>query len=91
MVVLKGDNKVKEIIEWLNEFQHTVNKAADNQHFQFTAEIWTNNKRLNPSDKKNIIQISAADRFTFMVMSMSWSPKGYLQFVISKKKGNQLK
>ena len=40
LVVFKGRESVKEIKEWLEEFQKTVDKAAGNQHLQFTAEIW---------------------------------------------------
>ena len=40
LVALKGKKSVKEIKDWLDEFQKTVDKAAGNQHLQFTAEIW---------------------------------------------------
>ena len=41
LVVFKGKKKAREIRDWLEEFQQTVNKAAGNQHLQFTTEIWT--------------------------------------------------
>ena len=41
LVVFKGKNIAREIKYWLEEFQKTVNKAAGNQHLQFTAEILT--------------------------------------------------
>ena len=41
LVVFKGKKKASKIIDWLEEFQKTVNKAAGNQPLQFTAEIWT--------------------------------------------------
>ena len=40
LVVFKGKKNVKEIKDWLYEFHKTVDKAAGNQHIQFTAEIW---------------------------------------------------
>ena len=40
LVVFKGKKSLKEIKDWLDEFQQTVDKAAGNQHLQFTAEIW---------------------------------------------------
>ena len=40
LVVFKGKKTVKEKRDWLDEFQQTVDKAAGNQHLQFTAEIW---------------------------------------------------
>ena len=39
LVVFKGKESVKEIKDSLDEFQKTVDKAAGNQHLQFTAEI----------------------------------------------------
>ena len=41
LVVFKVKKKASEIRDWLEEFQQTGNKAAGNQHLQFTAEIWT--------------------------------------------------
>ena len=36
LVVFKGKTKTSKIRDWLEEFQQTVNKAAGNQHLQFT-------------------------------------------------------
>ena len=41
MMVFKGNRNSRKIRDWIEEFQQTVNKAAGNQHLQFTAEIWT--------------------------------------------------
>ena len=41
LVVFKGKKKASDVRDWIEEFQKTVNKAAGNQHLQFTAEIWT--------------------------------------------------
>ena len=48
LVVFKGKESVKEIKYWLDEFQQTVDKAAGNQHLQFTAEIWKPNENPTP-------------------------------------------
>ena len=39
LVVFKCKKSVKEIKNWLDEFQKTVDKAAGKQHLQFTAGI----------------------------------------------------
>ena len=36
-VLFKGKKSVKEIKDWLEDFQKTLNRAAGNQHLQFTA------------------------------------------------------
>ena len=91
LVVFKGRKSVKEIKDWLVEFQKTVNKAAGNQHLQFTAEIWT--PELNPplSAKEERVQIATNDEFPFLDMKINWSPEGDLQFGVFRKKGQQLK
>ena len=86
----KVKNSVQEIKDWLAEFQHIVEKAAGKQHLHFAGGIWTNNKNLPPSEKKNKVQISSNDEFHFQDMIMSWSTKGYLQFVVFRKKVQKL-
>ena len=70
IVVFKVKNKIKDIKEWLNEFQRTMNKLTGNQHLQFTTEICKNNKSLPPSEKNERVKISAADGFLFLDMNM---------------------
>ena len=41
LVVFTVNKSARGVKYWLEEFQQTVNKAAVNQHLQFTAEIWT--------------------------------------------------
>ena len=48
VVVFKGQKSVKEIKDWLDEFQQMADKAAGNQHLQFTAEIWKPDENLPP-------------------------------------------
>ena len=56
--------------------------SAGNSHLHFTAEIWTDDKNLPPSGKKDNVQISDADKFPFLDMKISWSPEGSMRFVI---------
>ena len=78
LVVFKGKKSVQEIKDWLAEFQKAVDKAAGNQHLQFTAEIWTNDTKLPPSAKKDKVEIIINDKFLFLDMKMIWSPEGGL-------------
>ena len=52
LVLLKSRKSVKEIKDWLDEFQQTVDKAAGNQHLQLTAEIWKPDENPPPSSER---------------------------------------
>ena len=67
------------------------NKSADNQHLQFTAKIWTSNKSLLPFERKDKVKISADDELTLLDMNMIWSLEGDMQFLIFRKREQQLK
>ena len=51
LVVFKGKKGVKDIKDWLDEFQQTVDKVAGNQHLQFTTKIWKPNENSLPQAK----------------------------------------
>ena len=68
-----------------------MNKAAGNQHLQFTAEICTKEENSLSPAKEEIFQIVTNDKFPFLEMKMSWSPEGDLQFGVLRKKRQQLK
>ena len=51
-VVFKGRKSVREIKDWLDEFQQTVDKAAGNQQLQFNAEIWKPDENPPPSSER---------------------------------------
>ena len=91
LVVFKGRRKASEIKDWLKEFQQTVNKAAGNQHLQFTEEIWTKEENSQLSTKEERVQIMTNGEFPFLDMKMSWSPEGDLHFGVFREKGQQLK
>ena len=68
-----------------------MNKAAGNKHLQFIAEIWTTEENFPTPEKEERVQTVTNDEFPFLDMKMSWSPKGYLQFGVSRKKGTAIK
>ena len=90
-MVFKGEKSTREIKEWLEEFQQTVNKSEVNQHLQYTAEIWTTEDNPPTPTKEERVQILTNEEFPFLDMKMSWSPEGDLQFSAFRKKGQQLK
>ena len=86
LVVLKGKKSIKEIKHWLVEFQKISDKELGNQHLQFTAEIWTNDKNLNPYAKNDKVQVVTNYTLHLLDMKMSCPPEGDLQFGVFKKK-----
>ena len=86
LVMFKGKKEVQDIIYWLGGFQHIVNKAVEHQQLQFTAEIWPTILTSLPLIKKYNIKISVTGIFPFLDVNTSWSPKGGLQFGISRKR-----
>ena len=91
LVVFKGKKSVIKIKDWLDEFQQTVNKAAGNEHLQFTTEIWKPNKNPPPQAKEERVQTVTKDEFPFFDMKMKWTPEGELNFSVFRKLGQQLK
>ena len=91
LVLFNGKNNSKEIKDWLEEFQQTVNKAAGNQHLQFTEKIWTTEENSPTPAKEEIFQIVTYNELSFLDTKMSWCPEGDLQFGVFRKKGQQLK
>ena len=87
----KGQKSVREIKDWLDEFQKTVDKAAGNQHLQITAEIWKPDENPPPQAKEDRFQVVTKDEFPFLYMEMRWTPEGELLFSVFRKAGQQLK
>ena len=69
----------------LSQFQQTANKAARNQHLQFTAQIWTKLENSPTPAKEERVQIQTNDKLPFLYMKMSWFPEGDLQFRVFSK------
>ena len=90
-MVFKGKKSVKEIKDCLDEFQKTVDKAAGNQHLQFTAEICKPNENPPPQVKEERVQTVTKDEFPFLDMKMKWTPEGELNFSVFRKSRQQLK
>ena len=90
-MVFTGNKSAREVKDWLEYFQKTVNKAAGNQHLQFTAEIWTAEEKSPTPANEERVQIVTNDEFLFLDMIISWSPEGDLQLSVFSKKGQQLK
>ena len=84
-MVFKGKRKASEIRDWLEEFQQTVNKAAGNQHLQFTAEKWMKEENSPTPENEERVQIATNNEFPFLDMKTSWSSEGDLQFGVFKK------
>ena len=71
LVVFKSKNNASEIKHCLEEFQQTVNTAAENRHLQFTAEIWPNEVNSPTPEKEDWFQIVTNDEFPFLDMKTS--------------------
>ena len=85
-MVFTGKKITREIKDWLEEFQQTVNKASGNQHLKFTAEIWENEENSPTPAKEERFQIETKDEFPFLDMKMSWSPDEDLQLSVFRKR-----
>ena len=72
------------------EFQKTVEKAAGNQHLQFTPEIWMNNTNMTHYAKKNNVKMATNNKWSFLDMKMIWSHEEYLKFLVFRKIGTAI-
>ena len=78
MVFFKGKKILQVITYKLYKFQHKVNIVTVNHHLQFNMDIWINNKKLPPSNKRDKVHIHKYDEFHLQYLKMSWSPEGDL-------------
>ena len=69
LVAFKGKKTVLDIIDRLGGFRKIANKAAGNQHLQFTVEIWTSDLNTPHSEKKDTSQTCMANRLPFLDMN----------------------
>ena len=84
LVLFTGNKIAIEVKNRIEEFQQTVNKAAGNQHLQFSAEIWTT-KEISPTPaKEERVQIVTNNELPFLDMKMNWSPEGDLHFRVCR-------
>ena len=82
MVVFKGKNMDKEILDSREEFSFMVHKIAGSQQLQFTMGIWTSNKGLHPSKNKDKVHIRAVNEPLFLYINMTWYPVRDIQLII---------
>ena len=75
LVVFKEKKSVQEIKYWLVEFQQTVEKAAGNQHLQFTVEILKNYTKHPLPAKEDKVQVITNNEFPLLDIKMIWSPE----------------
>ena len=66
LVVFKGNKRVQEIKDRLSEFNQALEKAAGNQHLQFTTEIWTSDTKLPPYMNKDKVKIATKNPFSWI-------------------------
>ena len=78
LVAFKGKKCAREIKDRIEEFQHTVNKAAGNQHLQLNVEIWTTEENSPTLSREERVQTMTNNKFPLLDMKMSWSPEGDL-------------
>jgi len=89
IAIFEGDLKKSDIIDWLDEFQHSVNELAENDFLCFTASIWGSNKEDGASSK--IVSVATKNTFPHLDMEMSWSEEGDLRFGVHLKPNQALK
>ena len=67
-----------------------MNRAAGNQHLQFTAERWKTDVNLPLPAKEDKVQVVTNDYFLFIDMKMICPPEKGLQFGVFRNKGKKL-
>ena len=68
-----------------------MDKAAGNQHLQFTAEIWKSDENSPSQAEEYRVQIVMKDEFPFLDMNMKWTPERKQNFSVFRKFGQQSK
>ena len=88
-MVFKGNLKVSDIGEWLQEFQNKVNDLAGLDYLKFTAEVW--GKAKYDGKVQKAVTVNGKDSFPYLDMEMYWSKRGDLEFRVHLKVNQQLK
>ena len=86
LVLFIGKRITKKVKDWLNNFQQTVNKAAENQHLQFTTEIWTTENNSPTPSKKERVKIVTNNEFPFLDMKLVCRQRGTCNLACLGKK-----
>ena len=91
--VFKGQWKYKDISEWRDNFQQSVNELAGGDYLQFTCSVWLNNKS-NPTTTNQTnpkVSIESSNAFPYLDMELYWANNGELQFRVHLKPNQELK
>ena len=89
LCIFNGNCTIEEINQWHINFQNQVNKIAEGDFFQFTAEAW------GEGDSKktkigNATSTTTTNSFPFLGIDMHWDDQGFLQFKVFNKPGQQI-
>ena len=78
-MVFDGDLKAKDIANWLDAFQASVNELAGSDHQRFTMEIWGKDKDDGMIHER--VKAIKQDSFPYLDMDMYWSEMTSFSFV----------
>ena len=75
--------------DWLENFQNEVNRLAESDCLQFTAEIWNIEEDERIENEK--LTIITNKYFSYLNMEMYWSQRNHLKFQVHMKPNQKLK
>lgn len=83
-----NDKNNEDMINWLGNFQKTVNELLDSENLQFTLTIWGADKEDGSKSKE--VSVCAEAHFPFLDMEMFWNDET-LNFQVHLKDNQKLK
>ena len=88
-IIMTGTKTKKEMNTWLGKFQNEVNKLAESNCLQFTAEIWNIEEDEQIVNEK--LTIITDKYFPYLDMEMYWNDRNHLKFQVHMKPNQKLK
>ena len=88
-MIFEGIKSKQECNEWLLTFQENVDKLAECDCLQFTAEIWGIEEDI--TIKNDNLTIVREKLFPYLDMEMYWNKRGELKFQVHLKPNQKLK
>ena len=88
-LILNGKRNKSEMIDWLKDFQATIDALTRGDYFKFTATIW--DRSAESSGSYGPLEISNSPSLPFLDMNIAWSNSGNLSFSVYRKPGQELK
>ena len=88
--IFNGKMDVKDLENWLKEFQGRVNKLLKSEALQFTAEIWMGDGEIGRATKVSGVKVVSKNAFPYLDIEMFWNNQD-LHFKVYKKNNQQLK